>query len=81
MTTILAAQLVEIHVWPIYATKLLPLAMVVRIKMLFYKSNRPHFLWVYHFGYWENTRKARKSFAAFLAFSQHPAWVITTVNP
>ena len=38
-------------------------------KSFFYKSNRPHFLWVYqgftgvitHLGCWENTRKACKS--------------------
>ena len=40
-----------------------------------------------HLGCWENTQKACKSRAedrdlqAFLVFSQHPAWVITPVNP
>ena len=65
--------------------------LIVYLK-LFYKSNRPHFLWVYKrdnplgmFG--KNTRKACKSRAeardlqAFQVFSQHPKWVIMPVNP
>ena len=36
---------------------------------LFYKSNRPHFLWVHRrnnpLGCWENTRKACKSLKLF----------------
>ena len=46
---------------------------------LFYKRNRPHFLWVYrvitHLG-------SARDLQAFLVFSQHPASrVITPVNP
>ena len=49
---------------------------------LFYKSNKPHFLWVYRR---DNSLgmlgEHEKSLQAFLVFSQHPAWVITPVNP
>ena len=59
---------------------------------LFYKSNRPHFLWVYRrdkplgmLG--ENKKKLVNhepkaiDLQAIFAFSQYPAWVITPVNP
>ena len=58
---------------------------------LFYESNRPQFLWVYgvitHLGCWENTREVVYhslrlcDSQAFLEFSQHPAWAITTLIP
>ena len=59
---------------------------------LFYKSNRPHFLWVYRHdnpfkmlgrtleklvNHWPSARDVQ----AFLVPSQHSAWVITPVNP
>ena len=60
---------------------------------LFYKSDRPHFLWVYRRDnpLWMlgeqsleklvNHEPSARDLQAFLVFSQHPAWVITPVNP
>ena len=57
-----------------------------------YLSNRPHFLWVYrrdnprgmlgeHEKKLVNHEPKASDLQAFLVFSQHPAWVITPVNP
>ena len=66
------------------------------IENVFYKSNRPHYLWVYQRDnpLWmlEEHSKACKSLAfglrfnliyklLILLFSQYPAWVIPPVNP
>ena len=53
---------------------------------LFYKSNRPHFLWVYWrdnpLGMLGEHEKSLYDLQAFLVFSaQHPKWAITPVNP
>ena len=59
---------------------------------LFYKSNRPHFLWVYRrdnplkilgrtLEQLVNHSPSARDLQALLVFSQHPKWVMTLVNP
>ena len=59
---------------------------------LFYKSNRPYFLWVYwrdnplgmlgeHSKKLVNNEPKASDLQAFLVFPQHPEWVIKPVNP
>ena len=63
-------------------TELKPHFLPIRLRKLFYKSNRPHFLWVYRrgnpLGMLGDHSKSCKSrtegewFTSFLVFSQHP---------
>ena len=65
--------------------------LIENLKLL-YKSNRPHFPWVYRrdnplgivgrtLEKLVNHEPKARDLQAFLVFSQHPAWVITAVNP